>query len=203
DAWDFDHDGFPDLYIANGMVSGGSREDLNSFFWRQVVANSPAAAQPAQKYEQGWNALNEALRSDATWSGFERNVFYANNRDGTFSYVSGALGLDFLEDGRAFALSDFDHDGRLEMFLKSRNAPQLRVIKNVISGLAPSIAFRLRGTKSNRDAIGATVTVETEAGRQTRTLQAGSGFLSQHSKEIVFGLGEVKPPVRASIGWPS
>src|SRR5208283_4594293 len=37
DAWDFDHDGFPDLYITNGMVSGPSRknEDLNSFFWRQ------------------------------------------------------------------------------------------------------------------------------------------------------------------------
>ena len=45
DAWDFDHDGFPDLYIANGMVSGPSREDLNSFFWRQVVANSPDRSQ--------------------------------------------------------------------------------------------------------------------------------------------------------------
>lgn len=41
DAWDFDHDGFPDLYVTNGMVSGPSRgEDLNSFFWRQVVARS-------------------------------------------------------------------------------------------------------------------------------------------------------------------
>ena len=37
DAFDFDHDGFTDLYIANGMVSGESREELNSFFWRQVV----------------------------------------------------------------------------------------------------------------------------------------------------------------------
>ena len=44
DAFDFDHDGFPDLYIANGMVSGTSRQDLNSFFWRQVVANSPDQA---------------------------------------------------------------------------------------------------------------------------------------------------------------
>ena len=52
DAWDFDHDGFPDLYITNGMVSGESREDLNSFFWRQVVANSPTEAKPAQDYEQ-------------------------------------------------------------------------------------------------------------------------------------------------------
>ena len=207
DAWDFDHDGFPDLYIANGMISSPSdrshAEDLNSFFWREVVANSPVDAKPAHDYEQGWNALNELIRSDYNWSGFERNTFYANNRDGTFSDVSGAVGLDFIEDGRAFALADFDHDGRLEVFLKNRNSPQLRLLKNLVENLPPSIAFRLRGSKSNRDAIGSAVTVETEFGRQTRFLQAGSGFLSQHSKEVFFGLGEIKGPVRASIRWPS
>ncbi len=69
--------------------------------------------------------------------------------------------------------------------------------------MRPSIVFRLRGTKSNRDAIGAAVTVHTESLRQTRSLQAGSGFLSQHSKDIFFGLGDTKSPVRASIRWPS
>jgi tetratricopeptide (TPR) repeat protein/peroxiredoxin len=203
DAWDFDHDGFPDLYVANGMVSGPSRDDLNSFFWRQVVANSPVEAKSSIAYEQGWSALNELIRSDRTWSGYERNVFYANNRDGTFSDISGAVGLDFVEDGRAFALADFDHDGRMEVLLKNRNAPQLRLLQNVMKELPPSIAFRLHGSKSNRDAIGATITVETGARGQTRMLQAGSGFLSQHSKEVFFGLGEAKGPVRASIRWPS
>jgi tetratricopeptide (TPR) repeat protein len=203
DAFDFDHDGFPDLYIANGMISGVSRQDLNSFFWRQVVANSPDQAKPSHDYEQGWSAINELIRADGTWSGFERNVFYANNRDGTFSDVSGAVGMDLLEDGRAFALADFDHDGRQEVFLKNRNGPQLRIMKNVLENLPPSIAFRLLGAKSNRDAIGAAITVETELGRQTRMLQAGSGFLSQHGKEVFFGLGETRGPVRASIRWPS
>jgi len=118
DAWDFDHDGFPDLYIANGMISGTMREDLNSFFWRQVVANSPTEAKPRHDYEQGWNAINELIRADGTWSGFERNVFYLNNRDGTFSDVSGAVGLDFIEDSRTFALGDLDGDGRVEVILK-------------------------------------------------------------------------------------
>jgi len=203
DAWDFDHDGFPDLYITNGMVSSPSPEDLNSVFWRQVVAHSPSEARPKHDYEQGWNAINELIRSDGTWSGFERNIFYANNRDGTFSDVSGVVGLDFIEDGRSFALADFDHDGRLEVLLKNRDAPQLRLLKNVVKDLEPSISFKLRGRKSNRDAIGTVLTLETESGRQTRMLQAGSGFLSQHSKEIFFGLGKAKGPVRASIRWPS
>jgi tetratricopeptide (TPR) repeat protein/peroxiredoxin len=203
DAFDFDHDGFLDLYIANGMVSGPSHEDLNSFFWRQVVANSPDGVVSSKDYEQGWNAINELIRADGTWSGYEPNVFYANNRDGTFSDISAVAGLDFVEDGRSFALADFDHDGRLEIALKNRNAPQLRLLKNVIEGLPPSIAFRLQGTKSNRDAIGAAITIERSKLKQTRMVQAGSGFLSQHSKDVFFGLGDEKGPVRASIHWPS
>lgn len=199
DGWDFDHDGLSDIYVTNGMISGENRKDLNSYFWRQVVANSPNEAKPAAEYEQGWKAINEWIRDGYSWSGFERNVLFANNGDGTFTDVSGALGLDFLEDGRAFALADFDGDGRQELFLKNRNAPQIRLMKNVIPNLPPAITFRLTGTKSNRDAIGALVTV----GNQTKTLQVGSGFLSQHSKELFFGLGDTKGKLEATIRWPS
>ena len=202
DVWDFDQDGSVDLYITNGMISGPAEQDLNSFFWRQTVANSPQDAKPVRDYEQGWNAVNELIRADGTWSGYERNVLYSNNGDGTFSDVSGAAGLDFVEDGRSFALADLDHDGRRELLLKNRNAPQLRLLKSVIQELPPSIAFRLRGTKSNRDAIGATITLSAGDRRQTRSLQAGSGFLSQHSKELFFGLGDATGPVSASISWP-
>ena len=203
DSWDFDHDGLPDLYITNGMVSAPDRRDLNSFFWRQVVAQSPDKAEPSHKYEQGWSAVNELIRADRTWSGYERNIFYVNNGDGTFSDISGVIGLDFVEDGRAFALADFDLDGRQEVLLKNRNGPQLRLLRNLLPSLPPSIAFRLRGTKSNRDAIGAVITITTAQGKQTGSLQAGSGFLSQHSKDVFFGLGSARGPVTASIRWPN
>ena len=203
DSWDFNHDGYPDLYIANGMISGTSREDMNSFFWRQVVARSPNQSMPNHEYEQGWNAINELIRCDRSWSGFERNVAYLNCRNGTFADVSGIAGLDFPEDSRTFALGDFDGDGRLEVVLKNRSSPQLRFLKNVIPELAPSISFRLTGTKSNRDAVGAKITILTDAGRQTRPVQAGSGFLAQHTKEVLFGLGAATSPVQATIHWPS
>ena len=203
DVWDFDHDGYPDLYIANGYISGPDARDLSSFFWRQVVGKSPQNSNPSSRYEQGWNAINELIRSDSSWAGPERNVFFANNRDGTFSEVSGAVGLDFPDDSRSFVLADLDHDGRLEVILKNRNAPQLRVLRNAMKDIGHSIAFRLRGQKSNRDAIGAAVTLEAGTLRQTKYLQAGSGFLSQHTKELFFGLGKSEGPVRATVRWPS
>jgi tetratricopeptide (TPR) repeat protein len=203
DAWDFDHDGYPDIYIANGYISGPETVDLSSFFWRQVVGKSPAAGTPSPEYEHGWNAINELIRSDHSWSGPERNVLYLNNHDGTFSEVSGALGMDFPEDSRTFALVDLDHDGRLEVVLKNRNAPQLRILRNNMNEVGHSITFRLRGQKSNRDAIGTSVTVEAGALNQTKYLQAGTGFLSQHSKELFFGLGRTAETIRATIRWPS
>jgi Flp pilus assembly protein TadD/peroxiredoxin len=210
DFWDFDHDGYPDLYVANGYISAPRRveskpegSDLASFFWRQVVAKSPQDSTPSLAYEHGWNALNELIRSDGSWSGFERNVMFANNRDGTFSEVSGAVGLDFPEDSRSFVLADLDHDGRLEVILKNRNAPQLRILHNGMKELGSSIVFRLRGEKSNRDGIGTAITIEAGALRQTKYLQAGSGFLAQHSKEVFFGVGKPEDIIRATVRWPS
>lgn len=203
DAWDFDHDGHPDLYIANGYISGPDSPDLASFFWRQLVAKSPQNSSPSPNYEHGWNAINELIRSDGKWSGYERNIAYLNNGDSTFSNVSGVVGLDFVDDSRSFALADLDHDGRLEVVLKNRTAPQLRILRNVMSEIGNSLSFRLRGTKSNRDAIGAAIIVEAGDRRQTKYLQAGSGFLSQHSKELFFGVGNFAGAIRATVVWPS
>jgi Flp pilus assembly protein TadD/peroxiredoxin len=203
DAWDFDHDGYPDLYIANGYISGPNMEDLSSFFWRQVVAKSPATGAPSVDYERGWNAINELIRSDHSWNGYERNVLYLNNHDGTYTEVSGTVGLDLPEDSRAFVLADLDQDGRLEVVIKNRNAPQLRILHNNLREIGNAITFRLRGQKSNRDAIGTAITLEAGTLRQTKYLQAGSGFLSQHTKELSFGLGRSTETVHATVRWPS
>ena len=214
DFWDFDQDGFADLYVTNGYITAPnslqtaedakeSRSDLSSFFWRQVVGKSPNDSTPSLAYEHGWNALNELIRSDYSWSGQERNVFFANNQDGTFSDVSGVVGLDLIEDGRSFALADFDGDGRVEVLVKNRNGPQLRLLHNNAEKLGESLTLQLRGTRSNRDAIGAAITVERGTLHQTKYLQAGTGFLAQHSKRLSFGLGTVPGEIHATVHWPS
>ncbi len=203
DSWDFDHDGYPDIYVANGYISGLEQRDVSSFFWRQVVAKSPANSIPSSEYERGWGAMNELIRSDSTWNGHERNVFFVNNRDGTFSDVSGVVDLDLRDDSRAFAFADLDGDGKLEIILKNRNAPQVRLLRLAMEQVGNSITVRLRGHKSNRDAIGARVTVQSGSVRQTKYLQAGSGFLSQHTKELSFGLAKNTDPVNVTVRWPS
>ena len=212
DFFDFDRDGHADLYVTNGYITApqtsspspaAPSSDLGSFFWRQVVARSPDDATPSPAYEHGWNALNELIRTDSSWSGHERNVLLVNNGDGTFAEVSGLLDLDFLEDGRSFALADLDGDGRLEIILKNRNGPQVRILHNKMEQLGDGIAFRLRGTASNRDAIGTKITLRCGTLTQTRSLQAGSGFLSQHTKDLFFGLGHGTDSIQATVRWPN
>jgi tetratricopeptide (TPR) repeat protein len=198
DGVDIDNDGETEIFITCGMLTNESTTDLNGFFWRQVVARSPATQQPSPAYQNGWNAINQFIREDYSWNGREPNVLHVKRGDRYFDY-SGVSGLDFADDSRAFAVTDFDDDGRPDIVLKSRLGPQVRVLQNDCAGANRSIAFELRGTKSNRDAIGARVEVD----GQTKWLSAGSGFLSQHSKRVLFGLGSVDMAKRVHVIWPS
>lgn len=204
-GFDFDHDGVPEILVTTGMVSnefgGGAprKTDLESFFWRQVVSKSPVSAGvEAPDYENGWNAINQFIRQDHSWSGDQRNVFYVRRKDGSddgrYEDCSGVSGLDFADDSRTFAVTDFDGDGHPDILLRSRLAPQIRALRNERGADKPVIAISLAGTKSNLDAIGARV----EVGKAVQWVQAGSGFLSQHTKTLYFGHAAT-----ANVTWPS
>lgn len=198
DGADFDNDGSPELYIACGMVGNGGGPDLMSYFYRQVVAKSPVREMAAPEYENGWNAINQFIRQDYSWASPEPNMFFVR-RGGRFYDFSGVSGADQAEDSRSFALTDIDGDGNLDIVLKSRRGPQVRVLQNDCGTGRKSIAFSLHGEKSNRDAIGARVEVD----GQTKWLTAGSGYLSQGTKRLIFGLADRPRAERISILWPS
>lgn len=208
DGFDFDGDGVPEIYVCCGMITNPSEEpkpDLMSFFWRQVVAKSPANDDPRPAYENGWNAINQLIREDYSWNGDEPNVFY-KREDGRYADQSGVSGLDFAEDSRTYAVTDLSGDGRLDILLKSRLGPQVRALRNQSSAGNSVIVLALEGTQSNRDAIGAYVTVEPDddSGRTPSVcLQAGSGFLSQHTKRLHLGIGKAPRARRITVRWPS
>jgi hypothetical protein len=86
--------------------------------------------------------------------------------------------------------------------MAARQAPHLRIFRNDHPARSV-IALTLQGTRSNRDAIGARVDVEADGVRATRLVQAGSGFLSQHSREVLVGLGASRAIKKVVVTWPS
>jgi tetratricopeptide (TPR) repeat protein len=206
DAFDFDSDGFPDLYVVNGMFTrepGTADVDLDSFFWRQVTAASPLDYRRGTSFDDAWRATNRLLAENGSQARHERNVLLRGDGRGGFDEVAGSAGLDLDQDGRSFAALDYDGDGDPDLVLMAaRSSPQLRLFRNDYAGRTASLAVRLRGTAGNRDAIGARVTVETDTMRRMQQLAAGSGFISQHSKELLFGLGASERVVALEVRWP-
>jgi tetratricopeptide (TPR) repeat protein len=175
------------------------------------VAQSPeqnAGSSAILRYDLGWKAINDLLRSGRSLSGHERNCCFLNlgaSGSTRFADVSAAVDLDLIDDGRVLALSDWDFDGDVDFWVANRSGPQVRWLRNPFndgSGQRNFAAFALRGVTSNRDAIGARVTLQTSGGRrQVQSLR--EGYLAQSSKWIHFGLAADEQVTALAVDWPN
>ena len=104
--------------------------------------------------------------------------------------------------GRGLAYADFDRDGDLDLLITTNNGPAY-LYRNDVQNGNRSIRFRLVGTKSNRDGIGATVHVFAGGLTQQRTVKGGSSYLSQSEVPVTFGLEKRDQIDRLVIDWPS
>lgn len=204
DFFDFDRDGWEDLYIVNGYITGDRSLDLESFQWRDVAGNSPLDATRSRNYQEGWRRLDRMMQeSGLSTHGAERKRFYVNAGGTSFVDASAVSGLDFADDGRAFAILDFDNDGDLDLVTKNRTAPQARVLRNDAVTSHHGVAFELVGRTSNRDAIGARITLQAGELRRSKAVESASGFLSQHTRRVYFGLAGRRAIDSVRINWPS
>jgi Flp pilus assembly protein TadD len=205
DIFDLENDGWPDIYCLNGYLSSPTPDlaPLDAYFWEEIIALSPHAMTPSIEYRAAWAAAFDLAHRGHAWDGFQRNAFFLNCGAGRFVDASAATGLNFIDDGRSFAIFDYDGDGDADLIIRNRTGPQVRLLRNEIGHRNLSLAIRLTATHGNRDAIGARVEVETPSGKRVRFLGCGSGFLAQHSKELIFGLGSSPQSVKVKVRWPS
>jgi peroxiredoxin len=169
-----------------------------------VTSQSPAeGSTPTKNYLDAWASMRlMVIEKGFSWSGREKDHLFLNVGDGTFAELSSLSRADAVGDGRALCVVDWDDDGRLDLFLKSRTAPRVAFFRNQMRTDGHFVAVDLVGTTCNRDAIGARVEV-TAGGRVLRkTLHAGEGYLAQSSKRLHFGLGPAERIERIAVRWP-
>jgi len=131
-------------------------------------------------------------------------LLHRNNRDGTFDEVSKESGLAALplHSRRGAAFGDVFNTGNIDVLLLNVNEPP-SLLKNMNADGYHRVLFKLIGTKSNRAAIGARVTIRSAGVKQLSEVRGGASYLSQNDLRLHFGLGAAKKMESVEIRWPS
>jgi enediyne biosynthesis protein E4 len=222
DAADFENSGHPGVAITNFDNEMIGLYQFNGKNFEDVAAVSGVGM--ASKTSLGFGCvfldanldgwLDLAVANghiDETVRNIRGNVGYAqppqlflNGGKSGFRDVAAELGGAFGQPkvGRGLACADFDRDGDLDLLLTTNHGPAYLYRNDQLAG-NKSIRFRLVGTKSNRDGIGATVQIFAGSLTQSRMVKSGSSYLSQSELPVTFGLERRGQIERVVIQWPS
>ncbi|HEY1792742.1 MAG TPA: CRTAC1 family protein, partial [Opitutaceae bacterium] len=180
---DLDNDGRLDLFVTNGMHREVTNVDL---IMRVALADRP----------------DDKLRIERSSPVLaERHLAFRNLGDLRFSDVSAEWGLDRRGVSFGTALGDLSGDGNLDI-IYSNYRKGVTVMRNECDS-GHRVIVALRGVRSNRYGVGATVRIESALGRQVRTLVLARGVLSSSEPVLHFGLGEDTRILRMTVSWPS
>ncbi len=155
----------------------------------------------AGSYLEGWSAISRSMEEGVSWSGHERNVAWLNAGDGTFVEASGPLGFDQIEDGRVVCKTDWDRDGDVDLWLRSRNGVTLRYLENQ-SNPESFLEVTGLGTRTRVEALLSAAAVMTDdstvdVASQPRVLAAAltDGYLAAPSRRLTLAVPAGASPV--------
>jgi hypothetical protein len=150
------------------------------------------------------NEAVESTRVDIQYK--EPPLLLRNDGNGAFQDMRDKAGVAFQTNygARGLAIGDWNNDGHTDAVFTCLDAPPV-LLRNDAGRGREWIGFELQGTASNRDAIGAKITVEVGRKKRVRQIAGGSSYLSSHDKRVVIGLGSAEglSTVSAEIRWPN
>ena len=126
-----------------------------------------------------------------------------NKGDGTFAEVSSSCGPAFSTPivGRGLASGDYDNDGKVDVLMVDIEGKPLLLHNESLSN--HWLGIKLMGKKSNRDGIGARLTLEAGSRRIVQEVRTGRSYLSACDPRTIFGLGAWNRPVSLKVHWPA
>jgi hypothetical protein len=188
---DYDNDGWLDLYVMNGWVSGSEQSYVPDIF--EMITR------PGIDFA---DARNWPPMGDKSLSGYEKKMLFHNQGGQLFKDEAARHGVDSVRDGRGIGVGDFDNDGRLDMFVTNANA-QPHFYRNRMPLARHWVEFLLEGDKSDRLAVGAQVRLTAGGNTYLHFVNGDNGFASQSSYRVHFGLAQQSSVDRVEIRWPS
>src|ERR1700686_224846 len=131
-------------------------------------------------------------------------LLYHNKGDRTFDQIADSAGLNDgpLQSRRGLAFGDINNDGNIDMMVFNCGAPP-SVFLNDTKNANHRVLFKLIGTKSNRGAVGARITLTSASRSQMEEIKAGSSYLSTSDSRLHFGLAGDSVIDKVEIRWPS
>ena len=147
------------------------------------------------------NQVIESMRVDVKYK--EPALLLRNNGAGVFDDMRELAGPAFRRSyvGRSVAIGDFDNDGDPDAIFTTLNGPPV-LLRNNVGQDRSWIGLSLQGTTSNRDAIGAKITVTSFGRTLTRWIAGGGSYLASHDRRVLVGLGPSAKPINVDIRWP-
>ena len=149
------------------------------------------------------NQVIEMARGDVQYK--QPLLLLRNNGQSVFEDMRAAAGEAFRKgySGRGLAVGDYDNDGATDLIFTCLNSRPV-LLHNNVGAQNSWIGLELTGVKSNRDAIGAKLTLQAGSRKLVRWINGGSSYLSSHDKRVLIGLGKQAPePIDLQIRWPS
>jgi len=199
-AWgDYDNDGDLDLYIANYQTNKLFRNEGSGSF--TDIASGPLADAGYSRGMSWGDYDNDGDLDLYIANDGQPNRLLRNEDGGSFVYAESTL-LGDMGSGRGVAWGDYDNDGDLDLYVVNGGANKL--FSNQSAGGANRwLQVKLIGTDSNRSGIGARVRLVSGGLSQIREVSGGSGYFSQNSLPVEFGLGSASVVDSLRIYWPS